>query len=684
MSDISRRSTLLLLLLLITSILTSLLCPLVTANASPSSSSSYLYELPSTSTNTTSTTTHGQKLEQLFSSTSSVEDGCDPALGCQQNAMIKLHLRYLPESLAVILYGVVLGCIVRFLFGNSNDIVKHVSTYNPELFFLFLLPCIIFETGFSLTKSEFFSNFMPILMLATIGTLISFFGTAFGLQLVGKLGISMNLPWKDTFIFSSIACATDPVATLAIFKALDVDLKLYLIVLGESILNDAVSVILFKSVIGYSLNQLWIPALLFIGSSIGSLVLGVAVALTLSLLLKWLNINRYPAIESLFVFIFAYISYLLADALNFSGILSAFFCGIAFQKYGYNSLSNDSKHNTTQMLRMGAFVCETITFIYIGLALPLHSFAFSYSFFLWSILFLIATRALAVFPILGLLNKFRFSAIPMPIQFVVFLSGLRGAVSFSLSMSDEFHSEYQAYIKTQMLLLVYFTIIVFGLSTFPVLKALKIKSAEDDITMDLIGKPIHIETNFKGRAIGSFFSRLDERIHPWFTKNSSQPPRGEREVASGVDNAYQDLNDSDIMIEMDTIIEQADGNSPRGQQQSSSDDDTIELIPHHQHNLGGHDHELHHLEHDNFSSSTLTSSLPSSSLSNKDNMQQMLRQSLNMQTYSPAAPSPTSSSLRSSLIAAPTLSSSFEALHQSIHNIRSSREMPEVNDTTHS
>ncbi|GAM25549.1 hypothetical protein SAMD00019534_087240 [Acytostelium subglobosum LB1] len=457
------------------------------------------------------------KMTTSTTSSEEEEENCDPNLGCQRDAsililiflailllsvlvvycIIRIDLHYIPESVAVIVFGVIVGIIAKY---THDRFVDHVSTFSPELFFLFILPAIIFETGFSLNKTEFFGNIYPILALSIIGTLIAFFGVSFGLYLFGKAGISLPLPIFDSLIFGSIACATDPVATLAIFKALGVDQKLYMIVLGESILNDAVSLIIFKAVNTYTVSQVWIPILLFIGISIGSVIMGLLVAMILSLILKWLNLFKYPAIETLFVILFAYISYLLANTAYLSGILSTFFCGLTFQKYGYKSLS------------------------------VIHS-----SF---------GALALAVFPLIALLNKVKLSNINGRIQFVVFLSGLRGAISFSLSLSGEYHSEYQDYIKTQMILLVYFTIFVFGLCTYPSLKGLKIKSADSDQTMEFIGQPLQVEPLPRRRKIRTLFSKVDEKYLTRFLTRRHTPGPKVDEQSINVELETQDAMES--------------------------------------------------------------------------------------------------------------------------------------------
>ena len=55
-----------------------------------------------------------------------------------------------------------------------------------------------------------------------------------------------KLTFVESFAFGSLISAVDPVATLAIFHALNVDQVLYMLVFGESILNDAVSIVLTR------------------------------------------------------------------------------------------------------------------------------------------------------------------------------------------------------------------------------------------------------------------------------------------------------------------------------------------------------------------------------------------------------------------------------------------------------
>lgn len=63
---------------------------------------------------------------------------------------------------------------------------------------------------------------------------------------VFQADVVYKLTFVESFAFGSLISAVDPVATLAIFHALNVDQVLYMLVFGESILNDAVSIVLTR------------------------------------------------------------------------------------------------------------------------------------------------------------------------------------------------------------------------------------------------------------------------------------------------------------------------------------------------------------------------------------------------------------------------------------------------------
>lgn len=95
-------------------------------------------------------------------------------------------------------------------------------------------------------KKKFFDHIATILSFAFLGTAISAFVTGGYMIFSSNVGMMPQLTILECMAFGSLIAATDTVTILAIFKALRVDIDLYSNVFGESVLNDAVAIVLFR------------------------------------------------------------------------------------------------------------------------------------------------------------------------------------------------------------------------------------------------------------------------------------------------------------------------------------------------------------------------------------------------------------------------------------------------------
>lgn len=311
-------------------------------------------------------------------------------------------------------------------------------------------------------------------MFAVLGTAISAFTIGAGLWILGEANISYALTAKQSFGFGALISAVDPVATLAIFSAIDVHPTLYMLVFGESVLNDAVSIVMTDTIIHFNDTE----AGTAIGSAIGDFflsfsmsgVVGTVFALALAFLLKHVQLQKTPSLEFCTVCLFAYGPYFLAEGLHLSGIMAILSSGIVMSHYAHYNLSFMTQVTVQQVFRTFAFLAESCVFAYLGLAIFSFSHSFQPAFIIWSILLCLFGRGLNIGTISLLANRFRQTKITPQQQFIMWFSGLRGAIAFALALHLPFDEETKQVIVSTTLVIVLFTIIVMGGATMPVTK----------------------------------------------------------------------------------------------------------------------------------------------------------------------------------------------------------------------
>merc|ERR1711990_1005948 len=131
---------------------------------------------------------------------------------------------------------------------------------------------------------------------------------------------------------------------------------------------------------------------------------------------------------------------------------------------------------TQQTMRTMSFVCESCVFIYLGLGIFSFPHKVELSLVVWSLVLVLAGRALNIFPLAALCNKFRSHQITRRMMVIMWFSGLRGAIAYALCLHLEFDEEVRKVLVTTTLIVVLFTTIVLGGGTLPLVKYLESKT----------------------------------------------------------------------------------------------------------------------------------------------------------------------------------------------------------------
>lgn len=180
-------------------------------------------------------------------------------------AMLTRRLR-LPYSVGLVAAGIILAFVP---FAPKVSLTK-------DLIFTALLPPLLFEAALYIHWNQLRRDFPVIILLATLGVLLSACVTATGMHYLA------HWQWLGALVFGALIAATDPVAVISTFKEARVQGRLLVLIEAESLLNDGTAAVAFGVVVAlasaHPLSPFEITTTLFrtIG---GGILCGGAVAL---------------------------------------------------------------------------------------------------------------------------------------------------------------------------------------------------------------------------------------------------------------------------------------------------------------------------------------------------------------------------------------------------------------------
>ncbi|KAG0495688.1 hypothetical protein HPP92_000379 [Vanilla planifolia] len=333
--------------------------------------------------------------------------------------------RWINESITALAIGLCTGVVILLTTKGKSS---HLLVFSEDLFFIYLLPPIIFNAGFQVKKKQFFRNFMTIILFAAVGTLISFSIISIGaIEFFKRMDIGLDI--GDYLAIGAILSATDSVCTLQ-------------------------------------------------------------AGLLSAYIMKKLYFGRHSTDREVAIMILmAYFSYMLAELLNLSGILTVFFCGIVMSHYTWHNVTESSRVTTKHAFATLSFIAEIFLFLYVGMdALDIEKWKFvrsspGKSIGISSILLglVLVGRAAFVFPLSFLSNlakKSKDQRLTLRKQVIIWWAGLmRGAVSIALAYNKFTRSGHtqlsgNAIMITSTITVVLFSTVVFGLMTKPLIRLL--------------------------------------------------------------------------------------------------------------------------------------------------------------------------------------------------------------------
>uniref|UniRef100_A0A5K3FAX5 Sodium/hydrogen exchanger n=1 Tax=Mesocestoides corti TaxID=53468 RepID=A0A5K3FAX5_MESCO len=380
---------------------------------------------------------------------------------------------YIPESLILIVIGLI--------YTNKWRL-------SPDLFFNILLPPIMMESAYSIYTRKFAEILPTILLFAVIGTVLNFLFIGLGLYVV-ELSIGIGEPnlyfgIKEFLLFASLIVAVDPVAVLAIFQDIGVDLSLYYMVFGESLLNDAVTVVLYTIMSAFVASstitgwQISMGIASFFTVSLGGALIGLLHGI-LSCLLTRFNVGA----ESLGILLLSYLAYIVANLFSWSGIISIIVCGVFQSAYAFHNLKPISVMLLESAVEQLSSITEAIIFLLLGSEVFALKLRWHTGFLITSLVLCIVSRFVVTVALSAVVNKNRSKKrrISWSEQIIISYGGLRGAVAFSLAVlinaEDLGMGSHMAreVLVTTAIAVIFFSVAIMGTTIKPLVRLLNIR-----------------------------------------------------------------------------------------------------------------------------------------------------------------------------------------------------------------
>jgi len=412
---------------------------------------------------------------------------------------------WIPESAMMIIAGIVLGVLMKYQ--THFDVFEEeeiFADFNSTILNLVLLPVLMFSAGWSVRRKDFFSQFPYILLFATVGVAISTLVVAFLIH-----NFTRVTQWRTALAFGTLISATDPVATLATYEKLKVEPLLNIMVFGESVINDAVAIVVFnvfnaddfmEDSSGHKVGG-W-RLLLNVNGGIlkiffGSVALGIALGMLYTFVAHKADMRDYKKCQILNIVASCYLTYAISEGVAMSGIISTLFAGLIMGMYMRPHLSHEGSLLATFFVKQLSMLADAAVCLLIGVSV-VHLCEEGWILGIYLVPFCLIGRAASIFPLGHISNFFkrRMGAIHgtdpddchylTPQQmFMMWHAGLRGAIALTLCLElgswvDVIEKPgTRKVLQTATFFLICTFLIVFGGSTKYCLQHFKIVMGQD-------------------------------------------------------------------------------------------------------------------------------------------------------------------------------------------------------------
>lgn len=345
---------------------------------------------------------------------------------------------------------------------------SNISDIILEVFLGFLLFAGALHTNWYSLKQQL----KRITALAVVGVVISTLFIAVSLFYVSHW-IAIELPFIYCLVFGALISPTDPIAVLGILKDANVPKKIETTIVGESLFNDGIGVVIFVALVemlrsGSTTFDIGHFSLLFLQEAVGGIVFGLILGFMLHRMMK--RIDHYET-EVLLTVSFVMIGYYICNQIHISGALAMVIMGLMVGNYKKDlAMSNRTEEYVSKFWELLDVVLNAILFILIALVEVMVDLNPKYFILAGlSVILVVFSRGLIVYTLRKIFPKFM--SINGKEGKVITWAGLRGGLSIALVLSLP-NNEYRDVLLVVTYICVVFSIMVQGMTIGPLAKKL--------------------------------------------------------------------------------------------------------------------------------------------------------------------------------------------------------------------
>ena len=392
-----------------------------------------------------------------------------------------INYRYLklPNTIGLMLIGLLFSFLliaISWFFPASRQwaVEMLIQIDFDETLLHGMLSFLLFAGALHVNINDLRQQYRIILGLATAGVVLSTF--IIGILSWGMLDLlGLKISFIYCLLFGALISPTDPIAVLGILKKADTPKSLETKIVGESLFNDGVGVVIFLIILEVVTSGNDISAarvfMLFVQEAIGGGLLGLCAGMVSYWMLK--QVDNYQ-VEILITLGLVTGGYALADAMHLSAPIAIVVAGLLIGNHGRSfAMSENTRENLDTFWELADEVLNAVLFLLIGLEVMVLSFSWmSLAAALLGIVVVLSARLVSVSVPIHLLKRFRTFS-PHVVKILTW-GGLRGGISIALALSLPAGRERDVLLAITYGVVV-FSILVQGLSIGPFLKMLEEK-----------------------------------------------------------------------------------------------------------------------------------------------------------------------------------------------------------------